>query len=98
MLPVKEVAPVKYCNAEEVLPRHLLTEIQKYVEGVQIYVPKGSGNRLGWGERNGQKGRLYQRNRQIRAEFRTGADIEELMAKYHLGYESIRKIVYRRSV
>ena len=87
---------MKYCNAEEVLPRNLLIEIQKYVEGVQIYVPKGSGNRMGWGERNGQKSKLYERNRKIRSEFRSGADIEDLMCKYHLGYESIRKIVYRR--
>ena len=87
---------MKYCNAEEVLPRNLLIEIQKYVEGVQIYVPKGSGSRLGWGERNGQRSKLYQRNRQIRTEFRMGEDIEVLMQRYHLGYESIRKIVYRR--
>lgn len=87
---------MKYCNAEEVLPRHLLAEIQKYVQGVQIYVPKRTGSRLGWGERNGQRMQLYQRNRQIRIEFRTGITIEELMTSYHLGYESIRKIVYRR--
>lgn len=87
---------MKYCNAEEVLPRHLLMEIQKYVQGVQIYVPKGNGSRLGWGERNGQKIQLVQRNRQIRQEFRTGTPIDDLMLKYHLGYESIRKIVYRR--
>lgn len=87
---------MKYCNAEEVLPRHLLMEIQKYVQGVQIYVPKGNGSRLGWGERNGQKIQLVQRNRQIRQEFGTGASIDDLMLKYHLGYESIRKIVYRR--
>lgn len=87
---------MKYCNAEEVLPRHLLAEIQKYVQGVQIYVPKRTGSRLGWGERNGQRTQLYQRNKQIRIEFRTGITIEELMCRYHLGYESIRKIVYRR--
>jgi Mor family transcriptional regulator len=90
------LSQLKYCNAEEVLPRYLLAEIQKYVEGVQIYVPKGSGSRLGWGERNGQRGKIYERNMEIRKEFRRGADIEDLMSRYHLGYESIRKIVYRR--
>ena len=87
---------MKYCNAEEVLPNHLLKEIQKYVQGVQIYVPKRQGSRLGWGERNGQKDELTDRNRQIRSEYRAGASIEDLMFRYHLGYESIRKIVYRR--
>lgn len=87
---------MKYCNAEEVLPLHLLAEIQRYVQGVQIYVPKCTGSRLGWGERNGQKTQLFQRNKQIRGEFRGGVTIEELMCRHHLGYESIRKIVYRR--
>ena len=31
---------MKYKNAGEILPPHLVEEIQKYVQGVFLYVPK----------------------------------------------------------
>ena len=87
---------MKYRNAEEILPARLVAEIQKYVQGTQLYIPKQSGKRMGWGERNGQRRLLSQRNREIRNRYRQGCDIELLMSEYHLGYESIRKIIYQR--
>ncbi|NLY53021.1 MAG: hypothetical protein GX060_00055 [Firmicutes bacterium] len=87
---------MKYQNAESVLPARLVAEIQKYVQGTQLYIPKQNGKRLGWGERNGQRRLIKQRNQEIRQRYREGASIEELMAAYHLGYESIRKIIYQR--
>lgn len=87
---------MKYQNAEEILPARLVAEIQKYVQGTQLYIPKESGNRMGWGERNGQRRNIRQRNREIRFRYREGYDIDQLMAEYHLGYESIRKIIYQR--
>lgn len=87
---------MKYCNAEEILPASLVAEIQKYVQGAQLYIPKQAGNRLGWGERNGQRRQLQQRNREIRRLYAQGWSIEELMEEYYLGYESIRKIIYQR--
>lgn len=87
---------MKYQNAEEILPARLVAEIQKYVQGTQLYIPKQTGERLGWGERNGQKCKIRTRNLEIRRYYQHGHSIEELMAMYHLGYESIRKIIYRR--
>lgn len=87
---------MKYQNAEEILPAPLVAEIQKYVQGTQLYIPKESGNRMGWGERNGQRRYIRQRNSEIRYHYQKGYDIEQLMAAYHLGYESIRKIIYQR--
>jgi|LSQX01.2.fsa_nt_gb Mor family transcriptional regulator len=91
-----EASTLKYQNAESVLPARLVAEIQKYVQGTQLYIPKQNGKRLGWGERNGQRRLIKQRNQEIRQRYREGASIEELMAAYHLGYESIRKIIYQR--
>lgn len=87
---------MKYQNAEEILPARLVAEIQKYVQGTQLYIPKQSGERVGWGERNGQKHQIMLRNREIRRRYQEGYSIDELMSAYHLGYESIRKIIYRR--
>ncbi len=87
---------MKYQNAEEILPARLVAEIQKYVQGTQLYIPKPAGQRVGWGERNGQKRQIRLRNQEIRRCYQQGDTIEDLMEIYHLGYESIRKIIYRR--
>ena len=36
---------MKYVNAMEILPKELISEIQKYVEGNIIYIPNKSGKR-----------------------------------------------------
>lgn len=87
-----------YLNAEKVLPKHLLQEIQRYVQGVEVYIPKKSEARMGWGERNGTRKQIAKRNQEIVSEFLQGESIHSLMERYHLGYDSIRKIVssYRK--
>jgi Mor family transcriptional regulator len=80
-----------YVDAEKVLPKHLLPQVQQYVQGVELYIPKKPETRMGWGERNGSR-------RQIAERFLKGESIHSLMETYHLGYDSIRKIVspYRK--
>ena len=53
---------------------------------------------MGWGERNGTRKQIIERNNEIISRFRKGESIHSLMEKYHLGYDSIRKIVspYRK--
>lgn len=82
-----------YNNAADVLPCSLVKEIQKYVQGKEIYIPKLSDNHLGWGERNGTKHQLSQRNTQICALHKKGVSVENLMKQYHLSYDSIRRII-----
>ncbi|HHX02102.1 MAG TPA: hypothetical protein GX739_05445 [Firmicutes bacterium] len=82
-----------YKNAADILPRSLVEEIQKYVQGREIYIPKQANKRLGWGERNGTKHWLNKRNQEIRQKHRDGASVEALMESYHLSYDSIRRIV-----
>ncbi|WP_442601987.1 CD3324 family protein [Paenibacillus sp. KN14-4R] len=88
---------MKYTNAEIVLPEQLLKEIQKYVHGGLIYVPKREGSRTKWGEKSGSRQYLEQRNAEIRYSFSTGAKIDELQAQYCLSYDSIKKIVYTKT-
>lgn len=82
----------KYKNAAEVLPPRLLQEIQRYVEGVQIYIPI-SGEPKGWGECSGTRAELARRNREILQRYHAGESIEALTQEYYLCHDTIRKIV-----
>ncbi|RJQ06169.1 MAG: hypothetical protein C4551_08805 [Bacillota bacterium] len=82
----------RYRNAAKVLPPDLLAELQQYAPGTQLYVPR-PGERIGWGERSGARRDLARRNEAIRRRKAQGATIEQLMAEFHLGHDSIRKIL-----
>ena len=86
-----------YTNAEDILPLELLCEIQKYVQGAQIYIPQMKNTKLGWGMKNGTREMLENRNRQIRSRKKQGWSIEDLADFYHLSSDTIRKILYARS-
>ena len=40
---------MSYVNADDVLPKDLIEEIQKYVDGQLIYIPRKDENSLSWG-------------------------------------------------
>ena len=86
---------LKYINAKKILPIYLLEEIQNYVEGELIYIPKKGSIRAGWGETNGTREKYNNRNGQIILLFRNGSSIREISDKYHLSEDSIRKITKR---
>ncbi len=82
-----------YVNAEKVLPRDLLHQIQQYVQGEEIYIPKRAQGYLSWGERNGTKAQLKARNNEIYQLYLKGESVDALMEQYHLSYDSIRRII-----
>jgi len=86
-----------YFNAEEVLPAELLDEVQQYIQGAALYIPR-QGERAGWGEKNGTRIQIKKRNWEIAQRYKRGESIAALMEDYHLGYDSIRKILrqYRK--
>ncbi len=85
-----------YRNARHILPMEVLQLVQEYVDGVEIYIPRKGENRCAWGERTGTREDLRRRNQDIQSLYRRGTSIDELMEQYHLGYDSIRKIIYSR--
>lgn len=89
------VIRLKYENGKDIFPPDLLRRIQKYVSGKYVYIPSTDKKRA-WGETSGYKQYLAERNRDIRAEFRAGAGIEDLVEKYHLSFDTIKKIVYSK--
>ena len=84
-----------YRNAQEIFPEGLLKQIQRYVSGETIYIPAGE-ERKAWGETSGYQRYIRERNEAIRRDFSGGLSIEELMEKYALSYDSIKRIVYNR--
>lgn len=82
-----------YKNGKEILPAELLAEIQKYVEGELIYIPKKETNRAGWGEVNGARNNIRMRNHEIYSLYRDGLPVEEIIKRFHLSEDSVRKII-----
>lgn len=86
---------MKYLNGKDVFPQKLLRQIQKYVSGKAVYIP-AFDERKPWGETSGYKKYILERNREIKAKFRSGADAEQLAEEYFLSPESIKKIAYSK--
>ncbi|HEY8348653.1 MAG TPA: CD3324 family protein [Clostridia bacterium] len=89
---------MKYINGKNVLPKHLLEQLQHYVQGELIYVPRKENSRAGWGTLNGTRAMIWSRNREICEMYEEGATIQELMDTYHLSEDSIRKILNKRRI
>lgn len=86
---------MNYKKGSEVLPARLLKEIQEYVEGSLLYIPKKT-SKAGWGSISGARQLIDRRNSAINTLFERGVSIADLAEQYHLGEDTVRKIVYRR--
>lgn len=84
---------MKYVNAAEVLPEKLLKQIQTYIDGEVLYIPKVS-NKLGWGTVSGSRLFYRERNKEIQRLYKEGYSMEALAKKYNLACSTIKKIVY----
>lgn len=86
---------MKYKNAAEILPPVLLREVQYYIEGELLYIPK-SESKLEWGTVSGSKKFYLERNSRIKGLFYEGMPIEELAKKFGLSGSTIKKIIYQK--
>jgi len=94
LLTVMRMKMAAYVKAEEILPQELLDEIQKYVQGALVYIPRPRKSRLGWGYKNGTRAFLDNRNTAIRQAKSAGRTIEDLANEYNLSPDGIKKILY----
>ncbi|WP_456272722.1 CD3324 family protein [Bacillus sp. AK031] len=83
-------------KAENILPESLIKEIQKYVQGETIYIPKPKSAYQKWGTKSGGRKKVKERNLSIRTAFQSGTRIDELADDYFLSIETIKKIVYSK--
>lgn len=87
---------MNYKNAAEILPANLLEELQKYIEGTVIYIPKSS-RRKAWGMKTGLRAELDQRNANILSDFKTGKSLSFIANKYYMSEAAVKKIVYKKN-
>ena len=73
---------MSYVNADDVLPKFLLEEIHKYIDGQLIYIPRKNGKSLS------------ERNRMIVKRYYLGESISELGEMYYLSEKIIRGIIH----
>ena len=88
---------MKDSNIETILPKELLYEIQRYIQGKSVYIPKQKNNHKKWGDITQSKNITSIRNDEIRSAFRDGLTIDYLCEQYSLSPESIKKIVYGKT-
>lgn len=86
---------MKYKNAAEILPPGLLREIQYYIEGELLYIPK-SESKQKWGAVSGSKKFYSERNSRIKELFYSGMAVEELAKDFGLSASTIKKIIYQK--
>ena len=84
---------MSYVKAEDVLPKHLVEEIQQYVDGKLLYVPRKGENSLSWGEKSGTRERMAKRNQTIVERYNAGETVETLSREYFLSEKRIRGIL-----
>jgi DNA-binding NarL/FixJ family response regulator len=85
-----------YLKGEEALPPELLAEVQKYVQGTLVYIPRQGRERLGWGRRNGAREALDRRDAAIREASARGVPVDDIAEDYALSPDAIRKVLYRK--
>lgn len=86
---------MNYRKGADVLPERLIKEIQEYMDGGLVYIPKKS-DKAEWGSLSGARRLLDNRNKQIISLFKMGDSIQTLADKFNLEADTIRKILYKK--
>ena len=87
---------MRYLKAEDVLPAELLAEVQKYADGIYLYIPRRSDHRQSWGNSTRYREELRQRDESIRLLSRKGESAEALAERFHLSVKTIQRILRQK--
>ena len=86
---------MRYMKAADVLPPDLLAQVQAYIDGEYLYIPRRESNRKPWGAANGRKAETRTRNLEIYRRYRDGISVNQLAEDYFLAPKSVGKIIAR---
>lgn len=86
-----------YKKATEVLPTHLLEQVQRYINGELLYIPKPESQKIGWGRLSGAREQIRKRNEAMIESYQSGKTVVELSREYFLSEDTVRKIVYGKN-
>ena len=84
---------MSYKKASQVLPPKLLEQVQKYVDGEYLYIPRITQNKKNWGSTTATRQELYDRNQQIYQDYLAGIPAKQLAEAYFLSPKSIQRIL-----
>ncbi len=87
-----------YLKATDVLPKDVVEEVQKYVDGELLYFPRKKNYRRKWGDTTGIKETLSVRNLSIYKDYMNGMNLKTLSDKYFLTPKSIGRIVRNEKI
>ncbi|MBU5590170.1 hypothetical protein KQI89_00170 [Clostridium sp. MSJ-4] len=90
---IRRSKDMAYIKAQNVLPEEIIKLIQEYVDGEYLYIPRKNGNEKSWGEKNGTRSILKERNNEILKKYLRGITVTELANEYYLSEKSIRRII-----
>ncbi len=82
-----------YIKANEILPKDLLSELQEYIDGAYVYIPRKEGNKKSWGENTESRSYIFYRNSEIAEKYHSGSSVKELAQAYYLSAKTIYKII-----
>ena len=85
---------MKYTNANKVLPKELIEQIQEYVQGEYVYIPikdKAAAENV-----TDYQTELEKRDAHIYTKYLEGVSNKRLAQIYHLSESSIRRIIIKQ--
>ena len=84
---------MKYKKVQDILPQYMIDDLQQYIEGGYLYIPKKEENKKSWGENTNTKKELNKRNKEIVKKRKNGKSIQDLAKEYFLTEYSIIRII-----
>ncbi len=87
---------MSYKRANHIIPNALLEQVQEYVDGECIYIPRKPGNKKAWGSQTSTRKELQQRDIRIYQDYLAGNNLQTLSEKYFLSLKSIQRIIWEQ--
>ena len=87
---------MKYEKAQNILPQVIIKQIQNYIDGGYIYIPRKNENKKSWGENTETKKYLSARDEEIFNKYSSGVPVKILSEQYFLTESSIRRIIRKQ--
>lgn len=84
---------MQYKKATHVLPKKLLEEVQEYVDGTYLYIPRVTEKKKQWGAATATRVELKRRNESIYRGYLAGTGTKELADRYYLSPKSVQRII-----
>ncbi|BCN30605.1 CD3324 family protein [Anaeromicropila herbilytica] len=84
---------MSYQKAINVLPIELVEQIQQYIDGEYVYIPRRDEKKKSWGTNTTIRSELRNRNESIFDDYQSGISVNSIADKYFLSEKSIQRIL-----